>query len=47
LLGDAGLINREVESYRAVSKRMVRDTVIKYLNPENCSTLFYLSAGKK
>jgi predicted Zn-dependent peptidase len=47
LLGDTGLINREVESYRAVSSEMVRDTAIKYLNPENCSTLFYLSAGNK
>jgi predicted Zn-dependent peptidase len=47
LLGDTGLINREVESYRAVSKEMTRDTAIKYLNPENCSTLFYLSAGNK
>ncbi len=47
LLGDTGLINREVESYRAVSCEMVRDAAIKYLNPENCSTLFYMSARNK
>jgi hypothetical protein len=33
----------EVESFRAVSHEMVRDAAEKYLNPENCSTLYYLS----
>ncbi len=47
LIGDPDLINREVESYRAVSREMVRDAAIKYLNQENCSTLYYLSARKK
>jgi len=47
LLGDTGLINREVESYRAVSRKMVQDAAIRYLNPENCTTLFYLSEGNK
>jgi hypothetical protein len=44
LMGDPDLINREVESFRAVDRNIVRDTAIKYLNPENCSTLNYISA---
>jgi len=47
LLGDPDLVNREVESYRAVSREMVRESAIKYLSPENCTTLFYLAASKK
>jgi zinc protease len=47
LLGNPDLVNREVESYRAVSREMVRETATKYLHPENCTTLFYLSASKK
>jgi len=47
LLGDPDLVNREVESNRAVSREMVRESAIKYLSPENCTTLFYLSASKK
>jgi zinc protease len=46
LLGDPGMVNREVEGYRAVSREMVRESAIKYLRPENCTTLFYLSASK-
>jgi len=47
LLGDPGMVNREVECYRAVSREMVRESAIKYLSPENCTTLFYLSINKK
>ena len=47
LLGDPDLINMEVESYRAISREMVKESAIKYLNPENCTTLFYLAANKK
>lgn len=47
LLGDPHMVNREVESYRAVSREMVRENAIKYLSPENCTTLFYLAASKK
>jgi zinc protease len=43
LLGDPESINREVECYRAVDRMMVRDTALKYLKPENCSTLYYHS----
>ncbi len=46
LLGDASRINREVENYRAVSKPMIRDAAIRYLNPENCSTLYYIASKK-
>jgi predicted Zn-dependent peptidase len=44
LMGDPDLINREVESFRTIDRRMVKDTAIKYLSPENCSTLYYMSA---
>jgi zinc protease len=47
LLGDPDLINLEVENYRAVNREMVRDTAIKYFSPENCTTLYYMSASKK
>jgi predicted Zn-dependent peptidase len=47
LLGDPYMVNMEVESYRAVSREMMRETAIKYLSPENCTTLFYLTASKK
>ncbi|MDP4221923.1 MAG: pitrilysin family protein [Bacteroidota bacterium] len=44
LLGDPDLMNREVELFRAVTKEMARDAAIKYFTPENCTTLYYLSA---
>jgi predicted Zn-dependent peptidase len=44
LMGDPDLINREVESFRTIDRSMVKDTAIKYLSPENCSTLYYISA---
>ena len=47
LLGDTDMVNMEVERYRATSKEMVRETAMKYLRPENCTTLFYLTASKK
>jgi zinc protease len=47
LLGDAGLVNREVESYRAVSRKMVSESAVKYFSSENCTTLFYLAKSKK
>jgi hypothetical protein len=47
LLGDPDLVNREVESCRAVSRKMIREAAIEYLSPENCTTLFYLASGKK
>jgi len=47
LLGDIHLVNRETERFRAVSKEMVREAAVSYLNPENCTTIFYLSATNK
>lgn len=46
LLGDAGLINREVEEYRKVSNEMIIESSRKYFTKENCSTLYYKSARK-
>jgi predicted Zn-dependent peptidase len=47
LLGDIHLVNMETERFRAVSKEMVREAAVSYLNPENCTTIFYLSATNK
>jgi predicted Zn-dependent peptidase len=47
LLGNPNLINEEADLYRRVDKYMVMDTVQKYLNPSNCSTLYYNSIRKK
>lgn len=41
LLGDAGRINREVESYREVSQSRITDSARKYLAKSNCSTIYY------
>jgi predicted Zn-dependent peptidase len=43
LLGDPGLINKEVASYRKVTYKMVREAVERYLVPSNCSTINYIS----
>ena len=45
LLGDPDFVNREVERFREVSRENVRDAAIRYFNAENCTTLYYLSAG--
>jgi zinc protease len=47
LLGDPGLINREVEIYRNVSRKMVVEAVEKYFVLTNCSTLKYISSRKE
>ncbi len=46
LLGDPGLINKEVENYRQIDQRRVKEAAEKYLNHENCCTLYYLSSRK-
>lgn len=43
LLGNPGLINSEVDSYRSVTRRMALETAEKYFISSNCSTLYYLS----
>jgi zinc protease len=44
LLGNPELINKEVETYRNVSREMVIEAVGKYFVQSNCSTLKYLSS---
>jgi zinc protease len=46
LLGNPSLINSEVVKYRATDSRMAMEASRKYLRPENCSTLYYLSSKK-
>lgn len=42
LLGDANLINLEIENYQKVTAKQVQEQAIKILQKTNCSTLFYL-----
>jgi predicted Zn-dependent peptidase len=46
LLGDASLINTEIDRYRATTGKMVQEAAGKYLVPYNCSTLYYLSSKR-
>ena len=46
LLGDADLINNEIDAFRNVTPGMVYKIVSKYLVPSNCSTLNYISTRK-
>jgi predicted Zn-dependent peptidase len=47
LLGNADLINSEVDEYRKITFDMVTDSINKYFIPSNCSTLFYKSTRKE
>ncbi|HAQ37934.1 MAG TPA: peptidase M16 [Saprospirales bacterium] len=42
LLGDAGMINRQIELYRAVSAEDIQRVANQIFVPENCSRLLYL-----
>jgi predicted Zn-dependent peptidase len=46
LLGDADIINREVEKYLAITAEQIKEQANKILRPENCSTLYYKSKKK-
>jgi len=46
LLGDAALINCEVEKYNEVSPVQIQRVAKEVLQKKNCSTLFYLSKNK-
>jgi zinc protease len=47
LLGNAALINEELERYEAVTAEMLRESAAQFLRAENSSTLFYKKdAGK-
>ncbi len=43
LLGDADLINREVDLFHDVNEEKVNEAIRKYFTPSNCSTLYYKS----
>ena len=43
LLGDANIINSEVERYLAVTSAQIQKQAQKVLRDENCSTLYYKS----
>jgi zinc protease len=46
LLDNPDLINREVESYRCVTREMVTEAAERYFRTSNCSTLYYKSTRK-
>lgn len=46
LLGDANLMNTELESYRAVTREDIREECRKVFVESNCSTLYYRSTIK-
>jgi hypothetical protein len=43
LLGDAGLMNKELEHYQAVTVQQIREESRNIFNENNCSTLYYYS----
>jgi zinc protease len=43
LMGDANLINQETEKYLAVSAEKIQHVLTKYVQKENCSTLYYMA----
>ncbi|MDQ3046486.1 MAG: insulinase family protein [Bacteroidota bacterium] len=43
LLGDADMINQEVNKYLAVTKEQIKEQANVIFKPENCSTLYYKS----
>lgn len=46
LLGDAGMINNEVDEYRKVTREMVQNATSEYFKRSNCSTLYYKSTRR-
>jgi len=46
LLGDADLINQEIEKYSKVTAEKIKQTANNILNENNCSTLYYLAKKK-
>jgi predicted Zn-dependent peptidase len=43
LLGDAGLINSQVDSFRKIQPFQVTEATGKYISEDNCTTLYYRS----
>jgi len=46
LLGDADLINKEIENYAKVTAEQIKEEATKILRKTNCSTLYYLKKEK-
>ncbi len=46
LLGDADLINQEIDKYNHVSSQKIKEQANLILNETNCSTLYYLAKKK-
>jgi predicted Zn-dependent peptidase len=46
LLGNADLINQEIDKYNAVTVEMVQEQACEVFKESNCSTLYYLSKTK-
>ncbi len=46
LLGDANMINQEIEKYKKVTVDEVHENAKKIFQKENCSSLYYLSKNK-
>lgn len=47
LIGNPDLINDEVDIYKKIDSMMVTEAARKYLDPSNCSILYYKSARRK
>ena len=47
LLGNPGLINSEVDTYRNVTQEMVAEAIKRYFIFSNCSTVNYISTRKE
>jgi predicted Zn-dependent peptidase len=43
LLGDANMVNEEVNKYQSVTVEQIQDQAKKIFRPENCSTLYYMA----
>ena len=43
LLGDAGIINKEIDKYLSVTAEQIKEQANIFLKKENCSTLYYKS----
>ncbi len=43
LLGDAGLVNKEIDKYNAVSMEDIKTNAMEIFRKENCSTLYYFA----
>jgi zinc protease len=47
LLGDADIINTEIEKYNSVTAKQVQDEANRIFKEKNCSTLYYLAKNNK